>query len=290
MRIWICIPVFNRTEFTLKCLATLKAQTFENFTVVICDHSTTDCTGIAIQHQFPDVVVIKADSTLWWTGAINVCARYVLEHAAENDRLLTLNDDTELPADYLQQLVNCSEKYQDAIVTSVVHDIKTGALVDVGVRQNWLLATAKRVSFEYHHVNNDDDVIELTHASGRGALFPIAVFNKVGLFDERHLPHYGADEDFTFKAARAGFKIYVSKYCRVLSYVEATGQASVLARFSIKSFVDYFTGMRSPANLKVRFWYGWNNCPKWLFPSYITLDFIRILGGYFKYFVLNPKP
>ncbi|WP_374090750.1 glycosyltransferase family 2 protein [Methylomicrobium lacus] len=287
MHIWICIPVFNRIEFTLQCLATLKAQIFHDFTVIVCDHGSTDGTSTEIHQQFPDVVVISAENSLWWTGAMNLCVRYVLEHATESDTLLTLNNDTELPPDYLQQLVSCSERFQDSIITSVIHDIKTGAPHEIGYRQNWFLATSRPVNFENHHVINNSDVIEITHASGRGTLFPIAVFRKIGLFDEKRLPHYAADYDFSFRAVRAGFKIYVSRHSRVLSYVEETGLYKVLSNFSINGFLDYFTGMRSPANLKSRFWLGWNNCPKKILPLYMTIDFVRITGSYFKHFVIR---
>ena len=287
MNVWICIPVFNRIEYTLRCLATLKAQSFQNFTVVICDHGSTDGTSVAIRRDFSDSVVLNADSSLWWTGAINKCVKYILDHADEQDMILTLNNDTELPPDYLEQIVNCSKKYHNNIITSVICDIKTGELTEIGYRQNWLLATAKPVFFEKHHVMNDHNVIEISHASGRGTLFPIGIFNKIGLFDEKHLPHYAADYDFSFKAGRAGFKIYVSKNCRVFSHLEATGLYVVLSRFSIQGFLDYFTGMRSPANLKARFWFAWNNCPKWVLPIYMAIDFIRITGSYFRHFSFN---
>jgi len=285
MTIWICIPVFNRVDFTIQCIATLTNQSYKNFKIVICDHGSTDGTAERIKNEYPDVILLTGDKSLWWTGAINICVRYVLEYAKESDMLLTLNNDTELPTDYLQQLVSCSQKYQNTIITSVIHDIKNGELAGIGYRQNWLVAKELPVNFEKHHVDNDNDVIEVTIASGRGTLFPIAVFNKVGLYDEKHLPHYGADADFAFKAARAGFKIYVSKNCRVLSYVEATGLTSVRSNFSIKTFLDYLTSIRSPANLKARFWYGWNNCPKIIFPIYMVIDLVRILGGYFKHFI-----
>ena len=285
MKIWICIPVFNRIQFTLKCLATLKAQTYQNFTVVICDHGSTDGSSTLISQQFPSTVILTAEESLWWTGAINVCISYALENADAADALLTLNNDTELQPDYLQQLVSYSGKYQDAILTSVIHDIKTGDLVEVGFRQNWLLATSTPVDFATHHIPNDSNVIALSHASGRGTLFPVSVFNKIGLFDEIHLPHYAADYDFTFKAAKAGFKIYACKHCRVFSHIEATGLTSVLSSFSVKSFLEYFKGMRSPANLKTRWWLGWNNCPKLIFPIYMSLDFLRVTASYFKYHI-----
>jgi len=107
------------------------------------------------------------------------------------------------------------------------------------------------------------------------------------VYDEQHLPHYGADYDFSYKANRAGFPIYVCNNCQVFSYVEATGMTTVRNQLSLKSFINYFTSIQSPANIKVRWWIGWNNCPKALFPSYILLDLIRIVGSYFKHFLIK---
>jgi len=167
MKIWICIPVFNRIEFTLKCLATMKAQIFQNFTVVICDHGSTDGTTERIKRDYPETVVINTDSNLWWTGAMNRCVEYVLQQAATDDYLLTLNNDTELPSNYLAKFADYAAKYPHAILTSVVLDIDTGKRVPVGHRQNWLTAQAKALTFENDHLPDDKNVLEVTHASGR---------------------------------------------------------------------------------------------------------------------------
>lgn len=290
MKIWICIPVFNRKEFTLNCLASLSRQSFFNFTVIVCDHGSTDGTSESIRDLFPQTVIIDADSTLWWTGAMNRCVKYVLEHAAEDDALLTLNNDTELSVDYLANLATNFHKYPKSIITSVVHDIKNGEPLPVaGYQQNWWLAKMTPLSFAQHHLTDDANTVELSHASGRGSLFPLVAFRHLGMFDERHLPHYAADYDFSFRAARAGFKIYACRDCHVLSYVEETGMTKVRNQFSWKSFVNYFTCIRSPANLPARWWLAWNNCPKGLLPSYILLDFVRIGGNYFRYFLLQQR-
>ncbi len=281
------MPVFNRIKFTLECLATLEEQTFRNFITVICDHGSTDGTSATIHQQFPKVVVIQADSSLWWTGAINRCIDYALAHADPDDVLLTMNNDNAVMPDYLQNLAINHYKYPNSIITSVIHNIKSGELISLGYRQNWLLATGYPVDFARDHLATDHEVVEVTHASGRGTLFPIEIFKRLGLFDEQHLPHYAADYDFTFKAARANYRIYSCMNCKVFSYIEETGMVKVLNKLSLNSFIDYYTSIRSPANLKTRWWFGWNNCPKWFLPVYFTLDFIRISGGYFKNFVKN---
>lgn len=289
MKIWICIPVFNRVELTIKCLATLQTQTWKNFSVVVCDHGSTDNTTEQIKQNFPEVVVLNADSRLWWTGAINKCLCYALEHTASNDYILTLNNDTELPPNYLAELVTASIQYPHSVLTSVIHDIATGNLSSVGHRQSWVIAKSTPVTFEKNHLPGDTNVISVTHASGRGTIFPREVFRKIGIFDQKHLPHYGADYDFSHKARRAGFPIYVCKTCRVFSHIDATGMTMVRDKLSLKGFVLYFSSKKSPANLKVRWWYGWNNCPKALFPSYILLDLLRIVGSYFRHFIFAKR-
>lgn len=285
MKIWICIPVFNRIDFTLKCLESLKAQSFQSFVTVICDHGSTDGTTEAIQHLFPEVVILNADSSLWWTGAINRSLAYAIEHAAADDALLTMNNNNEVPNDYLQNLVDNYHNYPNSIITSVIHDIKTDQLISPGYRQNWFLATAYPISFSKDHLPNATGITEVTHASGRGTLFPLEVFKHLGLFDERRLPHYAADYDFTFKAARAGYRIYSCLNCQVFSYVEETGLVKVLNNFSLKSLINYYFSIRSPANIKTRWWLGWNNCPRWYLPIYLIIDFFRISGGYFKNYI-----
>lgn len=290
MKIWICIPVFNRLHFTLQCLATLKAQTHADFQVVICDHGSTDGTGVAVRGQYPEVVVVDADSSLWWTGAMNRCVAYVLQHAAADDLLLTLNNDNELRPDYLASLTACHARYPGAIITSVIHDIRSGAAASTGHRVNWLWASAREVDFARDHLPGDPDTVAVSLACGQGTLFPVRVFREIGLYDQRHLPHYAADYDLTLRAGRAGYPIYLNRQCRVYAYVEETGLVKVLERFSLRSFIDYFTSIRSPGNLKVRWWYGWNNCPRHCLPSYLLLDFLRVIGGYFKRLAGNRAP
>ena len=287
MKIWICIPVFNRIQFTLNCLSTLNTQTFRNFTVVVCDHGSTDGSSAAIREQFPEVVLLNADRSLWWTGAINRCVAHVLAHAADGDTLMTLNNDNELEPDYLENMAACQAKYPQAIISSVIHDINSRQVVSTGHRINWWLASATTIDFDRDHLPGDPDTVAVTHACGQGALFPVKAFQELGLYDERRLPHYAADYDFSFRAARAGYAIYLCRHCKVFSYVDETGLVKVLEKFSLKSFINYFSSIRSPGNLKIRWWYAWNNCPKICLPFYLTMDFIRVFGSYFKRLIVN---
>lgn len=284
MKVWVCVPVFNRIKYTLKFLESVYRQTFTGYEVVICDHGSTDGTSELIIENYPSVTLLKGESNLWWTGAINICVEYALQHGAEDDMVLTLNNDTEIPEGYLANLVSRSREYQGTIITSVVRDIETGDVVSIGYRQNWFKAKEIPITLERDHLANNDRVAEVTHASGRGTMYPLSVYKEIGLYDERHFPHYGADYDFSQRARRAGYPIYVCADCEVFSHVTATGMTAVRKSFSLTGFKDYLFGMKSPANIRVRWWYGWNNCSRMLFPLYVVIDLFRVIGSYFKYF------
>ena len=289
MKIWVCIPVFNRIEFTLQCLASFQRQTYRNFHVIVCDHGSTDGTGEKISSAYPDVILLHESPELWWTGAINRCIAYVLDQASQNDVVLTLNNDTELPDDYLESIVRCHNRYKEAIITSVICDIATRRIVSKGCRQSWVTAKSREIDFFNDHLPNDPCTASVTHASGRGTCFPIEIFNRQGLFDEVHLPHYGADYDFTHKARRAGWPVYVNSDCVVLSHVDATGLTLVRRNFSLKGLLRYLTEMKSPANLSARWWVARNNCPYLLLPSFMFLDFLFVVGGYFKFHLFRTR-
>ena len=127
------------------------------------------------------------------------------------------------------------------------------------------------------------DLAEVTHAPGRGTLIPLQAFSDLGLYDEKHLPHYGADYDFTYRARRAGYRILISYRARVFSHIDATGMTIMRREFNYKGFMRYLTDMKSPANLSARWWLAVNNCPRLLLPSFLMLDLLFVVGSYFKY-------
>jgi GT2 family glycosyltransferase len=288
MRFWICIPVHNRLNFTIECIKSLKKQSFKNFEIIICDDGSTDGTYEYVRKTFPDIRLLQGDGSLWWTGAINCCLNYILkENHGNEDFVLTLNNDIVLNPNYLLTLQITVEKYPGSIITSTIFDIKTKKLVDAGQRYSWLMATSKPINPQKDFLENDKSVGQVTHASGRGTLIPIGAFKKLGLYDEKKLCHYGADYDFSFRAARSGYKIIVSFDAEVFSHVEETGLPLFFRELSLKGFYLYLMDRKSPGNFKCRLWMTINNCPWYFMPTHLVVDLIRVFGSYFKRHILK---
>jgi GT2 family glycosyltransferase len=168
-------------------------------------------------------------------------------------------------------------------------DIKTKRVVSAGHRQSWLTTKSKPIDPSKDYLPSDNTVATVTHAAGRGTLIPIRVFREIGFYDEKHLPHYGADYDFTHRARRAGHDILVCLNSRLYSHVDQTGLTAIRKNFSFKNLYSYLTDRKSPANLKSRMWFALNNCPKPLIVSYLLLDILFVMGSYFKFHLLGDK-
>jgi GT2 family glycosyltransferase len=283
MTLWICIPVFNRLSLTLRCLDSLRAQTYRDYRVIVCDDGSSDGTAEQLRLKHPEVTVLQGDGSLWWTGATNLCITHVLDHCRNNDAVVTLNNDLEVDADYLFSLADAAHRYPNTLIGSVSFDITTGNLIDPGFRHSWITSKSKRLDPLRDCLPSDPDMAEVTHLPGRGTLIPVKVLRHIGLFDFKHLPQYGADYDLSFRARRFGYGALIAYKAQVFSHAEETGLTKIREKLSVSSFYNYLTNRRSPANLKVRFWMAINNCPRWLLPLYLPLDIALVIGSYFKH-------
>ncbi len=284
--VFVALPVFNRRESTLAFLQMLKAQDYGYIECVICDDASEDGTIEAVRSKFPETHIISGKGDLWWTGGMNCCIQYILEHATDDDYVLTINDDVVLPRHYISQKVQRSKEYPHAIIGSVCVDqqhpdcIETTGLFMHNrscTLHNLLPAGSSLEAARKIH----SDMLPATHLPGKGVLVPVALYQKLGLYDAQHLPHYHADSEFTYRAYRSGTDVFVDLNSIVYSDVnrENVGRASVMPSLSaiVKSITDPhgLNSWRSYRHLAYR--YHYNQRFRFLFVTYA-----RIIGGIVK--------
>ena len=89
---WVVTTVFNRSESVVKYLACLDRQSFRNFSLVLVDHGTQP---LSLDIKFPEyVTLLRGSPEMWWTGAVNIGIRYLLEseNVADQDVIILQND------------------------------------------------------------------------------------------------------------------------------------------------------------------------------------------------------
>lgn len=201
----IILPVHNRREITLRCLAGLEATGVLAWArAVVVDDGSTDGTGDAVRARFPEVRVLTGSGDLWWGGAIRLGMEEALREGA--DFLVWLNDDCQPEAGTLRLLVD--------------HAARTGGMAagwagtPSGDRYGAYRKT--RQGLRPVEVPGPGGSVPCDAAAGNCVVFARAVVDAVGLPDAASLPHSLLDVDYTLSATRRGFPLDLlgSAVCR----------------------------------------------------------------------------
>ena len=281
--VFVIIPVHNRLELTRACLASLRGQSFRDFTIVVVDDGSTDGTSEALAMEFPTVTILKGDGMLWWTGAMNVGVGWALARAEPQDVVLSLNNDTIPPPRYLERLLRAQAAAPNALVGSLlVSATNRKTIVDGGVTIDW--ATAK---YRTAGCGNTVDVGADVHPSlrrvdvlsGCGTLIPVCVFERIGTYDEVRLRHYAADYEFSRRALRAGFGLFVDWASPLHLWEAETGIHASAASTGFGGLLRSFWDIRSANDFRNRWRFAVAACPRWALPTYVPCDYARVVIG-----------
>ena len=255
----IVIPVHNRREYTRQCLMCLQAQTYRDFQIIVVDDGSTDGTAEMISEEFPDVVLLKGDGNLWWAEATNWGVRYAQAHldSHQENFVLTLNDDTRVKDNYLHTLLEAYGRHKPCLIGSVSVDSENPDKLEfAGTYMELYTASGRHLAedykYSYQELIRQKTHIESHSLPGRGTLIPMAIFDKIGLFDSKKYIHYMADIEFSLRARKAGYRLIVNTKSVVEEFVAATG-IQVEKGVSFKQFIHGLTSVKSMTNLTVRY-------------------------------------
>ncbi|MET4107536.1 glycosyltransferase family 2 protein [Hymenobacter sp. UYP22] len=276
--LYIVIPVFNRKEFTRACLHSLQQQTTLTFTIVVVDDGSTDGTGQMLREEFPAVLIEEGDGNLFWTAGVNLGIRRALREGAT--QVMTLNNDVLAAPNFVADMLAKAAQHPTAVLGALELDVATGRPVYGGETLDWRTNTrhdllAQLPASQRHGLH------PVTYLPGRGLLIPGAVLETIGLFDEKHLPHYLADFDYTSVARRHGFPVYCNYDAHLSTYPEESGQEITRRRRSVRGYYQHLFGIRGGGNLRNFTWFSLKNCPRPYLPYFLLNGYARRLVGYF---------
>jgi GT2 family glycosyltransferase len=207
--------------------------------------------------------------------------REILGVAKPTDLVLTLNDDTVCPADYIATLV-AGHRGRRTILGSVALEAGSSIVLDAGVRVNWW--TAKfirrcrgRTLEECRDALSGLAPVDLL--SGRGTLVPAMAYREIGLYAEDALPHYGADYEFTARARRSGWSLEACGQARLQSYSHMTGIDPGITPLSLAGMMRSLVTRRSSNCLWYRWVFAVKTCPRPQLLVFLPLDTLRVLAG-----------
>lgn len=290
-KIAILIPVYNRLEITKIGIRNLeksiKDKTFDSIIleVVVVDDNSPDKTYDWIKKNANWIHLLKGKGDLWWTGAINLGAKYAI-NKLKCDYLLLWNDDVAADEFYFDHLsmFSVTNKF-DVLGSLALYNDNINKVHSFGGFFNE--KNGKKGVFYINKNKNEikENVKKVDWLPGMGTLVSKNVIDKIGYWNEKDFPQYFGDSDFTLRAKKAGFDIYVSKELMIFNNIETTGLNK-----RTNKFIDLYKSLKSirsvyhlEKNLKFYKIHG-----KTIFSLYgLFLKYFGYIGGFFKWKLIN---
>jgi GT2 family glycosyltransferase len=219
----IIIPAFNRVDLTSQCLRALIQNTAGlRYEVIIVDNASTDATPQLCASLGGNATVIRNDENLGFAAACNQGAR-----AANTDRLLFLNTDTEPFPNWLPPLLQVLEDEPDVGAVGMKllfpdHTVQHAGVVLLELPEYPTLGAQHmpyKVSADDPLANQRRDVAVATAAClmvRRGA------FEEVGGFDEGYWNGY-EDVDLCLQLGAAGWRIVYEPQSVLIHHESSSG-------------------------------------------------------------------
>ncbi len=199
----VLMACHNRRAMTLASLEGLRQQVLKRpltLSVVVVDDGSTDGTAAAISAAYPEVRIVHADGSLFWSKGMAAAQGATLRHA-EPDFLLWLNDDVILRRDALQTLLG--EASSGSTPRVVVGACTDGTATQM-TYSGYVRGSSGRAK-DLKAVLPQDGFQRIDTFNGNVVLVPREVYSRIGSVDTKFV-HGGGDIDYGYRVARAGYE------------------------------------------------------------------------------------
>ncbi|WP_435922714.1 glycosyltransferase [Paenibacillus sp. DYY-L-2] len=203
MKTSIVILTYNKLEFTIQCIESIRRYTKQGtYELIVVDNCSSDGTQQWLKDQ-ADVTSILNESNLGFPKGCNQGIEI-----SSGDTILLLNNDTIVTENWLDNLTHCL--YSDENIGAVSC-----------VTNSCSYAQTVPVSYtgldEMHYFSKNFNQSDSTKWEERlklvGFCFLVkrAVIDQVGMLDERFTPGNYEDDDFSIRIRKAGYKLILCK-------------------------------------------------------------------------------
>jgi hypothetical protein len=200
----IVLVNYNQPEVTEACLLSLEKISYKEVEVFVVDNGSK-VDNLIDESKFPGVHFIRSEKNLGFAGGNNLALRI-----AKGDYLMLLNNDTEVPADFLQPLVETFNRFPDAgIVSPKIKFFYSDNLIQYAGTSEINPFTCSGSTFGYKEFDDGrydtENKTDLAH--GACMIFSRKLMDEIGYLPEEYFIYY-EEYDYCMMARRAGYSIY----------------------------------------------------------------------------------
>tara|TARA_R110001599_G_scaffold326067_1_gene538482 strand:- start:7429 stop:8265 length:837 start_codon:yes stop_codon:yes gene_type:complete len=244
--VYIIVPVFKRLAKTKEFLASVRLSISVDYHIVLVDDSL-DYEHYEFYIGIEGISIAKGNGELYWGGGINLGLTFLKENSSvDNDDIIVFaNNDIVLREDTFSVL----HTYLKADSKSIFHPKlidQTGNSISPGSRIiTWFPFHTD------HKLSESQDLTQVDIASARFLVFSSHTLSLLGGINPL-LPHYGGDNDFTYRAKKLGINTYIVS--SAICYVDESDTGEKASNMKgILELLKSFKSIKSPNSLEYRY-------------------------------------
>lgn len=244
--IGIVILNWNGYEDTAACLDSLSDVSYPNVEVLVVDNGSSDNSGIRLKEKFNYPSYIFNESNRGFAGGCNIGINYFLEE--QTDYVLLLNNDCIVESDFLKPLVETAEQHEAvAGVSGLIYTGDGNQIWYAGGELHALTATTTQQTELTTHSEFETEFV-----TGALVLLPQEALNSLGALEEGFF-FGGEDKDFSYRARKKGWKLFVNPSSKIYHEVSGTSGNGAFSYYHMTWNRLHFARLHLQAERKLLF-------------------------------------
>lgn len=209
----VVVPVFNKFWVTYNCLAALLlAPNTLSFEVIVVDDASSDMTT-RLEEFVQGITVLRNETGLGFVRSSNRGGK-----AARGDLIVMLNNDTEVCANWIDELASVFDAFPDVGMSGAKFVYSDGTLQEAGG-----IIFPNLDAWNYGRNCNPHDsrfnyVRQIDYVSGACIMLRKPIWDELGGFDELFAPAYYEDTDLAFRVRARGLKTFYTPFATVIHF------------------------------------------------------------------------
>lgn len=192
----IIILAYNQLQYTKICIESLQQYTKEPYELILVNNGSQDRTNEYF-HSIKGARVISNQENKGFAKGVNQGIK-----KAKGQSILLLNNDTVVTKNWLKNLRNCLMSNKEiGIVGPRTNRCGNKQRMDIGFKD----LEEMHLSAETFNQQNKEKWFTVNFVSGFCMLIKREVIDSIGLFDEHFLIGVGEDNDYSYRAIKAGY-------------------------------------------------------------------------------------
>ena len=199
----VIILHYRGIEDTLACLASVLPQRCDRLDILLVDNGSSDDLAARVATRFGTVPMLRLPENRGWSGGNNAGIAWAREHGA--GIVCLLNNDTIIPPGTFDHLIETVRSLGSCLLQPAIDfaDPAEGVQIDPSVSPN------------ARPLTGHTDLFALDFTYGACLTIPVAVFDRIGVFDERFFLQL-EEADLYERAKRVGIPSLCTTSVRIL--------------------------------------------------------------------------